>query len=87
MIEQRASEARDGEEVVEQRPHWATPLVRGWMIIAAAAVAAAWDVTYQDDGTWRNQCCPKSNNQRYCCRSAMMSRYAPPLTPCGLGSD
>lgn len=46
MIEQRASEARGGEEVVEQRPHWATPLVRGWMIIAAAAVAAAWDVTY-----------------------------------------
>lgn len=33
MIEQRASEARDGEEVVEQRPHWATPLVRGWMIL------------------------------------------------------
>ncbi|MES7928210.1 hypothetical protein U6S69_07955 [Cutibacterium acnes] len=55
MIEQRASEARGGEEVVEQRPHWATPFVRGWMIIAAAAVAAAWDVTYQDDGTWRNQ--------------------------------
>ena len=38
MIEQRASETRDVEEVVEQRPHWATPLVRGWMIIAAAAV-------------------------------------------------
>lgn len=24
-------------EAVERRPHWATPLVRGWMIIAAAA--------------------------------------------------
>ncbi|MSS46343.1 PH domain-containing protein [Cutibacterium sp. WCA-380-WT-3A] len=38
MTEDNVSEARDAEEVVDQRPHWATPLVRGWMIIAAATV-------------------------------------------------
>lgn len=32
--------APQGDSSAEQRPHWATPIIRGWIVLAAVAVAA-----------------------------------------------